>query len=175
MSQLIYGLLTGVLFGFFLQRARVIRYDKQLGALRLRDMTILKFMLTSVIVAAVGVYLLLEFELVALSVKPTILGPVLIGGLIFGVGWGLFGYCPGTSAGALGEGRVDAVWGIIGMIVGAALYAETYPALKTSILTWGNYGKITIPQALGISPWIVIALLVVLVLLLFRFFERKNL
>ncbi|MFW5791755.1 MAG: YeeE/YedE thiosulfate transporter family protein, partial [Desulfohalobiaceae bacterium] len=110
MSQLIYGLLTGVLFGFFLQRARVIRYDKQLGALRLRDMTILKFMLTSVVVAAVGVYLLLEFELVALSVKPTILGPVIIGGLIFGVGWGLFGYCPGTSAGALGEGRVDALW-----------------------------------------------------------------
>ncbi|MFW5792243.1 MAG: YeeE/YedE family protein, partial [Desulfohalobiaceae bacterium] len=63
----------------------------------------------------------------------------------------------------------------IGMIVGAALYAETYPALKTSILTWGNYGKITIPQALGINPWFVIALLIVLVLLLFRFFERKNL
>ncbi|MFP4071713.1 MAG: DUF6691 family protein [Desulfovibrionales bacterium] len=175
MSLLLWGLLTGIVFGFFLQRARVIRYDKQLGALRLRDMTIVKFMLTSVLVAAVGVYLLHEFELVKLSIKPTILGAVVIGGLIFGVGWGLFGYCPGTSAGALGEGRVDAVWGVIGMIVGAGIYAETFPALKSTVLTWGDFGKITIPQALGISPWFVIAVLVIVAVFLFRFFEQKRL
>jgi hypothetical protein len=42
MKMLIYGLITGILFGFLLQKARVIRYDKQLGALRLLDMTIVK-------------------------------------------------------------------------------------------------------------------------------------
>jgi uncharacterized protein len=175
MNELLFGLSTGVIFGFFLQRARVIRYDKQLGALRLRDMTIVKFMLTSIIVAAIGIYLLLEFELVKLSIKPMILGPVVIGGLIFGIGWGLFGYCPGTSLGALGEGRVDALWGIAGMLVGASLYAETFPMLKATVLTWGDFGKVTIPGVLGVSPWLVIAVLTILALALFRFLERRKL
>ena len=175
MNELLFGLVTGVIFGFFLQRARVLRYDKQLGALRLRDMTIVKFMLSSVLVAAVGVYLLLEFELVKLSIKPMIVGPVVFGGLVFGVGWGLLGYCPGTSLGALGEGRIDALWGIAGMLVGASLYAETFPMLQKSVLTWGDYGKITFPQVLGVSPWLVIAVFIVLALLLFRFFKGRRL
>ena len=88
MKTLIYGLITGVLFGFFLQKARVIRYDKQIGALRLMDMTIVKFMLSSVLVGMVGVYLLQDLGLAKLSVKPTVLGGNILGGLIFGLGWG---------------------------------------------------------------------------------------
>ncbi len=175
MISLIYGLITGVLFGFFLQKARVIRYDKQLGALRLIDMTIVKFMLSSIIVGMVGVYLLTDLGLVKLNVKSTVLGGNIIGGLIFGLGWGLLGYCPGTGAGALGEGRWDALWGIIGMLFGAAIFAEAYPALKQTVLTWGDLGKITFPQILGINHWIIIPLLVMGVLALFRWFEKKGL
>lgn len=175
MNELLYGLLTGIIFGFLLQKARVIRYDKQVGALRLQDMTIVKFMLTSILVAMVGVYLLVDLGLAKLSLKATILGGNIIGGLIFGAGWGILGYCPGTQMGALGEGRWDALWGILGMLAGAALFAETYPALKTTVLTWGNFGKITIPQALGVNHWIVIALFVVGGVLLFRWFEKKGL
>jgi uncharacterized membrane protein YedE/YeeE len=175
MAALIYGLITGILFGFFLQKARVIRYDKQLGALRLIDMTIVKFMVSSILVGMVGVYLLLDFEWVKLSVKTTNLGGNIVGGLIFGLGWGLLGYCPGTSAGALGEGRWDALWGIIGMIAGAAIFAEAFPILKESILTWGDFGKITIPQLIGVNHWIVIFIFVVCGLVLFVFFEKKRL
>ncbi|HPE37640.1 MAG TPA: YeeE/YedE thiosulfate transporter family protein, partial [Spirochaetales bacterium] len=114
--ELIYGLVTGIVFGFLTQKARVLRYDKQLGALRLRDMTIVKFMLSNILVAMVGIYLLHDLGLVKLSVKATVLGPNIVGGLLFGLGWGLLGYCPGTSAGALGEGRLDALWGIAGML-----------------------------------------------------------
>jgi uncharacterized membrane protein YedE/YeeE len=145
MKMLIYGLITGILFGFLMQKARVIRYDKQLGALRLMDMTIVKFMLSTILVAMVGTYLLKDLGLVKLSIKATILGSTILGGLIFGVGWGLLGYCPTTSAGAFGEGRWDALWGIVGMLVGAALYAEAYPGLKKTVLTWGDLGKITLP------------------------------
>jgi uncharacterized membrane protein YedE/YeeE len=175
MTTLLYGLMTGTLFGFLLQKGRVTRYDKQLAALRLMDMTIVKFMLSTVLVAMVGTYLLKDLGLVKLSIKPTILGGVILGGLIFGMGWGLLGYCPGTSAGALGEGRFDGLWGILGMLGGAALYAEAYPAMEKTVLTWGNYGKITLPQILGINHWIVIVLFVAGNLLLFRWFEKKAL
>jgi uncharacterized membrane protein YedE/YeeE len=173
--MLLFGLITGIIFGFLLQKARVIRYDKQLGALRLIDMIIVKFMLSTILVAMVGTYLLKDLGLVKLSIKPAILGGVILGGLIFGIGWGFLGYCPGTSAGALGEGRYDAIWGILGMLGGAALYAEAYPAMKTTVLTWGDLGKITFPQILGVNHWIIIAIVVIGGLLLFRWFEKKGL
>ena len=175
MSELIYGLITGMVFGFLLQKGRVIRYDKQIGALRLIDMTIVKFMFTTILVAMVGVYLLKDLGLVKLSLKSTVLGGNIIGGLIFGVGWGLLGYCPGTQLGALGEGRWDAVWGILGMLAGAAIFAEMYPALKNTVLKWGDLGKITIPQILGINHWIVIVIFVVGGVFMFRWFEKKAL
>jgi uncharacterized membrane protein YedE/YeeE len=172
---LVYGLITGIVFGFLLQKASVIRYDKQLGALRLKDLTIVKFMLSTILVAMVGTYLLKDLGLVKLSIKTTILGGVILGSLIFGIGWGLLGYCPGTSAGALGEGRFDAIWGILGMLLGATLYAEAYPVMKKTILAWGDFGKITIPQILGVNHWIIIATMVIGGLLLFCWFEKKGL
>lgn len=175
MKMLIYGFITGIIFGFLMQKGRVLRYDKQLGALRFRDMTIVKFMLSTIIVGMVGIYLLKNLGIVQLAVKPTILGGVILGGLVFGVGWGLLGYCPGTSVGAIGEGRWDAVWGVIGMLVGAGIYAEVFPFMKSTVLTWGNFGKVTVPQALGINEWFIIILFAGLVLLLFRWFEKKGL
>jgi uncharacterized protein len=175
MSELVYGFITGIIFGFLLQKGRVIRYNKQIGALLLRDMTIVKFMFTSILVAMVGVYLLVDLGLAKLSLKATILGGNVIGGLIFGLGWGFLGYCPGTQMGALGEGRWDALWGILGMLTGAALFAELYPGLKATVLTWGDFGKMTIPQLLGLNHWPVIVVMVVLGLLLFRWFEKKGL
>lgn len=172
---LMYGLFTGALFGWLMQRARVLRYDRQLGALRLKDMTILKFMLSAILVASVGVHLLADLGLATLSVKGTQLGAQVIGGLLFGIGWAMLGYCPGTSWGALGEGRFDGLWGILGGWLGAALYAEAYPAMKASVLSWGDFGTLTLPGLLGINHWLVIALLVLGCLLLFRLFERRRL
>lgn len=175
MTTLVYGLITGILFGFLLQKGRVLRYDKQLGALRLLDMTIVKFMVSAVLVGMVGIYLLNDLGLVKLSIKSMVVGGVVLGGLTFGIGWGLLGYCPGTSLGALGEGRWDSIWGILGMLCGAAIYAEAYPTMKATVLTWGDYGKVTLPQVLGVSHWLLIAIFIVGGLVLFRWFERKGL
>lgn len=172
---LMLGLFTGVLFGVLLQRARVLRHDKQLGALRLLDMTIVKFMLSAIVVAGVGIHLLLDAGMVELSVKPTQLGAQVIGGTLFGIGWALLGYCPGTAWGALGEGRYDGLWGILGGWLGAALYAEAYPAMQASVLGWGDFGKVTLPGLLGVSHWLVIGALAACALALFRFFERRGL
>jgi len=175
MNELLTGAVTGILFGFFMQKAQVIRYDRQLAALRLQDMTIVKFMLSTILVAMVGIYLLFDLGLVKLSVKPLILGGNVLGGLIFGLGWGIVGYCPATAMGALGEGRYDSAFGLLGMLLGAGLYAEAYPLMKETVLTWGNFGKITLPTVLGINHWIVIVILVAVFIALFRWFEKKGL
>ena len=175
MSELVYGLITGIIFGFLLQKGRVIRYDKQIGALRLIDLTIVKFMLSSILIAMVGVYILKDLGIAKLSIKTTILGGNIVGGLLFGIGWGLFGYCPGTAVGALGEGGWDVVWGLLGMLAGAAIYAEAFPFMKRTVLTWGNYGKITLPQIFGVNHWVVILILWILVIIMFWGVEKKKL
>ena len=173
--SLLYGVITGIIFGFLLQKAQVLRYDKQVGALRLLDMTIFKFMLSAILVASIGIYLFKDLGLIQLDIKSTSIGAQVIGGLLFGIGWGLLGYCPGTAAGALGEGRIDGLWGILGMLGGGGLYAAIYPFMKTHIIGIGNFGNISLPQIIGINHWIVVIVLAALTLILFRFFEKENL
>ena len=72
---------------------------------------VLQLMLTAIVVGSIGIYLFKDLGVIMLSLKATSIGAQVVGGLIFGVGWALLGYCPGISAGALGEGHVDAFWG----------------------------------------------------------------
>jgi uncharacterized membrane protein YedE/YeeE len=169
------GLATGVLFGFLLQKGRVLRFDKQVGAMLLKDMTIFKFMLSAILVGMVGILLLANAGVISLSHKPMNLGAVLLGGALFGAGWAVMGFCPGTSIGALGEGRWHAVFAVAGMVAGAAIYAEFYPFFKSTVLAWKDFGKIGLPDAIGISPWIVVPVFWAGVIALFFLFEKKKL
>jgi hypothetical protein len=174
MGTLSLGLLTGIFFGFALQKGQALQYDRQVGMLRLKDFWILKMMFTAILVGMAGVYLFVDLGWGQLSIKPTILGANIIGGLIFGLGWGLLGYCPGTAVGAIGEGRMDAFWGgVLGMFVGAGIYAEAYNFLKESVLKWGDLGKLTIPRILNVNHWMVILFLWVFVIILFRMLEKR--
>ena len=176
METLILGLITGIFFGFFLQKGQALKYDKQLGVLRLKDFTILKLMVSAILVGMVGIYFFVDIGLGKLSLKPTVLGANIIGGLIFGLGWGMLGYCPGTAVGATGEGRWDAFWGgILGMLVGAGIFAEAYPFIKDSFLKWGDYGKQSIPLLLGINHWVVIIFLWAMMILILVALEKKRL
>jgi len=130
----ILGLITGVLFGFLLQKGRVLRFDKQLGALLLKDMTILKFMLSSILVGMVGITLLSNAGIITLSHKPMNVGAVLLGGALFGAGWAIMGFCPGTSVGALGEGRWHALFAVLGMVTGLLCTRNSIPFLNQRFL-----------------------------------------
>ena len=171
--KLIFGLVTGFIFGFFLQKGQVVKYERIVGALRLQDFTIIKFMLSAILVGMVGIYLMKDLGLIELRIKSTVLGANIIGGLVFGIGFGLLGYCPGTAMGAVGEGRMDAFWGgILGMLAGAGIYAEAYTLIKGNLLTWGSLGKITLSSVFGINHWIIIAILWVLLVPLMAWFEK---
>ena len=171
----ILGLITGVLFGFLLQKGRVLRFEKQVGAMRLKDMTIFKFMLSAILVGMVGIQILASADIIVLSHKAMNLGAVLVGGALFGCGWAVMGFCPGTSIGALGEGRWHAVFAIAGMVVGAAVYAELYPFFKSTVLSWKDFGKIGATDVLNISPWLISPVFWAGIIWMFVWFERKSL
>ncbi len=172
--NLILGFIFGVLFGSILTLSRVIRFEKQISALLLKDMTIVKFMFSAVIVGAIGINLLNSFGLIELHLKPMMFGAIVIGGILFGLGWSLTGYCPGTAAASLAEGRIHAIFAILGMLVGSAIFAHSYPILKP-LLNFGNLGEITIYQYFGISPFVVIFIFALGALFLFIWFEKKKL
>jgi hypothetical protein len=175
MSGPLSGLLFGALFGVLIQRARVTRYERQVGCLRLLDMTIVKFMFTAVLTGMVLIYLLKDLGVDRIMVLPTVLGANAAGGFLFGLGWPLLGYCPGTAFGALGEGRYDALWGMLGMLCGAAFFAEVFPALEGNLLAWGYLGQLTLPQLLKVNHWVIVAPFVAGGILFLRWVEKKGL
>ncbi|AFG38717.1 DUF6691 family protein [Spirochaeta africana] len=172
---LIYGLITGILFGVFLQQAKVLRFEKQVGAMRLQDMTIVKYMLTTIIVGAIGIHFLSDIGLIEFSPRGLSLGLQIVGGLLFGIGWAIIGYCPGTSIGSFSEGRFHTIYPIAGMLLGGLIYAFIYPAVQSFIAPIGSFGSVSLPQLLNLNHWVVIAALAVGGFFLFRFFERKGL
>ena len=148
--QLVLGLLFGVAFGFLLQKGGVAKYEVLMGQFFLTDFTVIKVMLTAIIVGMLGIFSLRALGLVELHVKPTRYAANVAGGLLFGVGLGLLGYCPGTGIAALGQGNYDAIAGILGLMAGSYLYAETSAYIDSTIQKIGNRGGIMLPDLLGI-------------------------
>jgi uncharacterized protein len=149
-KQLVLGLLFGIVFGFLLQKGGVAKYHVLLGVLLLEDFTVVKVMLTAIIVGTVGVFALHSLGLVKLHVKPTRYAANIIGGLIFGVGFALIGYCPGTGAAALGQGNLDAVAGVAGLMLGSYLFAEASGWLDKTLMKVGDRGKLMLPEIVSL-------------------------
>lgn len=64
--------------------------------------------------------------------------------------------------------------GILGILIGAWLYAEVYPFIKDGLLTVGAYGKLTLASAVGVNHWVVIVPLVLVVGGLVVWLDRKG-
>ena len=147
---LIAGAAFGLVFGFLLQKGGVGKYNVLIGQLLLRDWTVAKIMLTAIVVGMIGVFPLHHFAKVNLHIKPTRIGANIIGGLVFGAGFALVGYCPGTAAAALGQGSWDALFGIAGLVAGSWIFAELSGWTKRTIEKWGDLGKVLLPDLLPV-------------------------
>jgi uncharacterized protein len=174
--QLLLGLLIGIAFGFLLQKGGVTTFDVILGQLLLEDFTVVKIMLSAVLVGMIGVHLLRSAGLAELHPKSGSVGASAAGGLIFGVGFGTLGYCPGTVAGAIAQGWLDALFGgLVGMLIGAGLLAAIYPKLDATILHKGEFGDLTLPKLFGVNVWAVILPVTVMILGLLWWIENAGL
>ena len=129
-AQVLLGLLFGIVFGFLLQKGGATSYEVIIGQLLLTDFTVLKIMASAVATGLVGFFLLRHYGYAKRHVKAATIGSNVVGGLIFGLGFGLLGYCPGTVAGAVGSGALDALFGgVVGLLIGAGIFAWAYPSL----------------------------------------------
>ena len=166
------GLAFGVIFGFLLQKGGVADYDVLIGSLRLTDSTVFTVIMTAILVGSLTSALFRYFGVAQAHPKPTNYASNIVGGLLFGVGFGLLGYCPGTGAAALGQGSWDAAYGMIGIIAGSFTYAVAYPVLKKLNRT-GDRGKLTVPTAFHVSTPVYLGVLTVVSLTMLYFLNRN--
>lgn len=174
--QYLIALLLGIAFGFALNKGGLTKYGNIVGVFRLTNLTVLKFMLSAILTGGVGVYLLNALGvLVFPNIPATYIAGNVIGGLIFGVGMALSGYCPGTCAAGAGEGRLDYLFpGLIGLMAGSLLYGLTYQAVYPRIAAIANYGNVTLPMLMGVNPFLLWGILITAALFLFYVLERAG-
>ena len=165
------ALVLGFLFGWALHKAGLTHYARIVNVYRFRDMTVMRFMLTALVVGAVLSQAGVDVGLAAsLPIPPTSMLSNLVGGVVFGVGMATAGYCPGTIVAEAGEGRLDAwVAGLSGLVAGALLFGLLEPVIMPTLARVGSLGRVTFAGLVGASPWLVLLVFgqaVVLALLL---------
>jgi uncharacterized membrane protein YedE/YeeE len=171
-ALLVLAVMFGAAFGFLLHRGRVANYNTIVRQFLLRDFTVIKIMMTAIVVGGIGVFALVQFGYAQFHVKPADLLAISLGAAIFGIGMVLYGYCPGTALAAIGGGSLHALIGAGGMLVGGALYALSFDWVKANILPVGAMGKVQLPQLLGIGAPTMFAVLALAAILAFALIER---
>ncbi len=171
------ALILGVGFGFALNKAGLTKYHKIVNVFRLTDLAVLKFMMTALVVSMAGLYLLRGLGLVTFpSVPATYVVGNIVGGLIFGVGMSLSGFCPGTCATGAGEGKLDyLIPGLLGFLVGAGIYGLTYSQVFPAISSIANSGNVVIPDLWNLSPFLSVVLFALMAVFMFYLIDRAGL
>ncbi len=152
--SLIIAIFLGFGFGFALEQAGFSTTHKLVGLFYGYDFTVLRVFFTAGVTAMIGVLLLGHIGLLDLSliyVNPTFLRSALVGGLVMGAGFIIGGFCPGTSVCAAATGKIDAMFFVLGTLVGIFGFTELYPLLKGFYMA-DNWGALRIDQSLGMSP-----------------------
>jgi uncharacterized membrane protein YedE/YeeE len=175
-ASLVVALVIGFFFGLFLERGGLGNPHKLTGVFYLTDFAVPKAMFTAILVASTGLYLMGDLKLLDMTrlwIVPAYFWPQMVGGSLFGVGYLVAGYCPGTAVAGLASGRLDALVTLLGMIAGSLLFAVVYPAVEQFYLS-SNMGTVTLPGVLGLNHWIVIALVVLMAGAMFYTMERDE-
>ena len=161
MTKILLGLFSGIAFGFVIQRVGATSADRMAKAHLMLESDIPKFMLTAVILSAIGLYGLQAAGVGRTLILPTSLVATGLAAVIFGIGWGLSGYCPGTAWAAVGEGRMDAVFAFLGGLAGTALFAHLHERLVPLLYDPTNLGQITLVDGVSLRPVAVLLLVIV--------------
>ncbi|MCC7327419.1 MAG: YeeE/YedE family protein [Burkholderiales bacterium] len=140
-------------FGFCLERAGFGSARKLTAVFYLYDMAVVKVMFTAIVTAMAGIFVLSTagwLDVREFYVEPTNLAAQAIGGLVFGAGFIVGGYCPGTSVAAMATGRKDGYVFALGMLAGVLVYSELTPDIDAWVRDTAQ-GEMTLPSVTGIG------------------------
>ena len=133
---IVLAVVLGIFFGFALQRVGATNPQNIINMLRLKDLHLMKAIFFAIGISSIFLFVLMAVGVINaahLSVKSSYIG-VIIGGALLGLGFAVAGYCPGTSLGALAEGRKDALFFSGGGLLGALIYTLVYGSIQDSWL-----------------------------------------
>lgn len=152
-TDLAIAIALGFGFGFCLERAGLGSARRLTAVFYLFDMAVVKVMFTAIVTCMTGIALLSAIGAVNVSefyVEPTALPAQILGGLLFGAGFIVGGYCPGTSMAAIATGRKDGFAFAFGMLAGVWAFAEFTPGLERWIRSVSQ-GEMLLPSTTGIG------------------------
>lgn len=128
--MIVVTLILGFLFGLTLQYASLNKFNTISGMATLDNLTVAKAIAVAVGLGAILINIEIGAGMASYHVKPLILGGLVFGGILFGAGMAILGYCPGTLAISLGEGSIDALLGIIGGVLAGVVYTLILPSIQ---------------------------------------------
>jgi len=174
---LVLGVVFGFAFGFLLQRGGVTNYNVIVNQFLFRDFTVLKIMLTAIVVGAAGVLAMYAGDIAKLHIKEANMLSVIVGAAIFGVGMVVLGYCPGTGIAAAASGSMHALVGLVGMIAGAILYALSFTWVNKHIASVWQLGKARLSTVTALPDWawwLLLAVMSAAVFMLLHRYEKRR-
>ncbi len=136
------ALLMGITFGFLMSHAGATTYDYHAKMFLLIDLQLMKVIGTAVVVAMIGVYLLKKYQIRSITtgaevdfVKKPYQQGLITGAFLFGIGWAMTASCPGTVPAMLGEGKIGALFVLIGLLLGTMAFGvlQSYIAHQGSV------------------------------------------
>ena len=144
----------GFVFGFALFHAGFTDSRRIAWAFYFKSIRVPVVMFSAIVTGMLGLWGLSLVGVIDISevyMLPTYLAPVAIGGVLFGIGMVVGGYCPGTAAAALATGKVDGIVFIVGFLIGSLVFGEYFSV-------WGDFYNSDYMGAFRLDQWLDISL-----------------
>lgn len=153
--KLLLAIPLGLFFGFALYYVGATKRENIINMLRLRNLSLAKIILGAIGFGSIIIGFLSMLNLIPIehfNIKTLHLG-VIIGGMIFGIGFGLIGSCPGTALASLFTNFKKSIWIILGGLLGAFSFSNIYELInKLSLINGFNLGELTLFHIVPDNP-----------------------
>jgi uncharacterized membrane protein YedE/YeeE len=143
----------GFVFGFALFHAGFTDGRRIAWAFYFKDVGVPVVMFSAIVTGMLGLWglsLVGFLDISEVYMLPTFLLPMAVGGILFGLGMVIGGYCPGTAIASLATGKIDALVFVVGFLLGSLIFGDLFPV-------WGDFynsdymGVVRLDQVLGIG------------------------
>jgi uncharacterized membrane protein YedE/YeeE len=150
-SNLLYGLIIGILFGVILERVGFGSAKKIAPVFYFKDLRVAQTMISAIITCATLITIASYYGWVdynQIFIPDTYVWPYLVGGVLFGGAMVMSGWCPGTAAIGMASGKIDATVFGLGLLCGMYFYFDIYDSIS-GFANSGYLGRFTIDKLIG--------------------------